>query len=469
MPTEIKLGVFPHQHAAITCQAPKLLLSGAAGSGKSFTLCVKALPHVIGHPGNLVGLFRKKLADLRITTLRTLLVGDGDMPPVLRRGMYTHQKVERLIHIQGGGDIYYTGFDEEERLASLNLGLALVDQAEEMDKDDFDAIDRRLRNTNAPYRQLCMACNPGPKSHFLYQEFLENIPTETDANGVRWRWRNGNATILTCTRDNPTLPADYHKRFEGMSEQAIRRYYLGEWVTFEGLVYDRFDRGIHVCHIEPDVGTRIVVGVDAGYTNPSVLGPFAVLPGNRIHQLEEFYETGLTEDELTKHAMEMNERLKPECFVVDPSAASLRASFRKAGLNVVQADNEVYAGIQRVQARLTPGPDNQPGLTVEPTCTNTIREYESYMWKDGAHGMKDEPLKADDHAMDATRYAIAYLDPIVPVSIFVIGAEEEKDPVTVMTERLVTAGAVLGGDRERNPEKPEDEDWLSVENDALFR
>jgi len=28
---------------------------------------------------------------------------------------------------------------------------------------------------------------------------------------------------------------------------------------------------------------------------------------------------------------------------------------------------------------------------------------------------------------------------------------------------------VLGGDRERNPEKPEDEDWLSVENDALFR
>ncbi len=40
-------------------------------------------------------------------------------------------------------------------------------------------------------------------------------------------------------------------------------------------------------------------------------------------------------------------------------------------------------------------------------CTNLIREIESYVWdpKSSEKGY-DEPLKKDDHAVDALRYAI---------------------------------------------------------------
>ena len=44
-------------------------------------------------------------------------------------------------------------------------------------------------------------------------------------------------------------------------------------------------------------------------------------------------------------------------------------------------------------------------MTVDPSCVNTINEFESYVWKEG----KDEPVKEWDHAMDATRYFAHWL------------------------------------------------------------
>jgi hypothetical protein len=34
---------------------------------------------------------------------------------------------------------------------------------------------------------------------------------------------------------------------------------------------------------------------------------------------------------------------------------------------------------------------------------------ESYVWKDGRDGVRDEPEKVNDHAMDALRYGVMYL------------------------------------------------------------
>src|SRR5574343_599291 len=50
--------------------------------------------------------------------------------------------------------------------------------------------------------------------------------------------------------------------------------------------------------------------------------------------------------------------------------------------------------------------DGLPRLTVNPDCKNTINEFESYIWKPN----KDEPVKENDHAMDAIRYGYLGLD-----------------------------------------------------------
>ena len=59
-------------------------------------------------------------------------------------------------------------------------------------------------------------------------------------------------------------------------------------------------------------------------------------------------------------------------------------------------------GITQVQGLLRVRDDGRPRLTVDPGCIDTINEFESYSWKPE----KDEPVKENDHAMDALRYKI---------------------------------------------------------------
>jgi hypothetical protein len=75
----------------------------------------------------------------------------------------------------------------------------------------------------------------------------------------------------------------------------------------------------------------------------------------------------------------------------------------------VRADNAVRAGIQTVTALLAPGPDGTRRLYVAPRCVHTIAEYGSYQYAtaaDGRHDPSEQPLKQNDHALDATRYAL---------------------------------------------------------------
>jgi hypothetical protein len=93
-----------------------------------------------------------------------------------------------------------------------------------------------------------------------------------------------------------------------------------------------------------------------------------------------------------------------ERAIVDPSAAGLRAALLAASIDTTEADNDVIAGINRVQDRLVIQGDGRPRLTVSPRCKNLIREFESYEWMPDKP--KDTPKKVNDHALDALRYAV---------------------------------------------------------------
>ena len=91
------------------------------------------------------------------------------------------------------------------------------------------------------------------------------------------------------------------------------------------------------------------------------------------------------------------------------------------------AKKTVSDGIQAVQSRLKAAGDGRPRLFLvrgalnerdseledakKPTCTE--EEVVGYVWavKPGtAGGLKEEPVKQDDHGMDAMRYMVAELD-----------------------------------------------------------
>ena len=102
---------------------------------------------------------------------------------------------------------------------------------------------------------------------------------------------------------------------------------------------------------------------------------------------------------------------------MQPSAAALRATMQQAGLVAVAGDNDVFGGITRVQKRLVLEPDGTPRLTVSPTCRHLIEELGVYEWMDG----RDKPRKVHDHACDALRYAVMYLDERRPIEVRLLG------------------------------------------------
>jgi phage terminase large subunit len=106
----------------------------------------------------------------------------------------------------------------------------------------------------------------------------------------------------------------------------------------------------------------------------------------------------------------MVERYQAEAVQVDPSAAGLIAEMESEGLPANAADNTVVDGIQGVKARLAIAGDGKPRLTMSNACANTIGEFESYAWRERSGNMLDEPEKINDHAMDALRYTLRYLD-----------------------------------------------------------
>ena len=118
--TELKVQLLPKQLLFMEDMHTRhLLYSGAFAAAKSRALCWKLFVRA-SRKGAVEFLCRKTLVSLKKSTLKTLLEPDGDLPPVLEPGTYTHNKSEGIIRINGGGQIMYFGLDDPNKLGSVN-------------------------------------------------------------------------------------------------------------------------------------------------------------------------------------------------------------------------------------------------------------------------------------------------------------------------------------------------------------
>ena len=387
-----RVQVFPAQQKFLLAREPEVLYSGAFGAGKSRAGCYKLLNHAL-IPGNLVGLCRKKHTTLRQTTLRTLLRPEGNLPPVLMPGTYTHNKSEQLISIHGGGEIYHFGFDEALRIGSLNLGAIFIDEGIELDEEEYIMLLGRNRNLADPNRQVFTTTNPGAPSHFLFGRFLTPKALKDPRRRV----------IHTTSLDNIFLPADYLRTLKSFTGAAYRRYVLGDWVAFEGAVYPMFELARHVKKLKRAEWGEVVLGVDWGFEHPSAIVALARFGTDTIYVLEEIYERHLTPEKMRQRVLYMLARLPVHMVACDPSRPDMIEYLQEAGIPAMGADNTVLAGIAGIQIRL-----NTDTLVLSPEVPNLIKEMQSYTWMEKT--AKEQPKKIMDDAVDALRYGVMAWD-----------------------------------------------------------
>lgn len=390
---KVELKLLPKQRKFLESTKKEVMYSGGFGGGKSRSLCIKAAMEA-SKKGNIVLLIRKTLVSLRKSTLRSLLDEDDKIPPVLPIGTYTFNKSAGEIKLNNGGTIIICGMDNPTRLRSINAGCVIIDEAIELNEEEYNTLFSRLR-LNVGSRQIVMATNPGPQSHFLYKRFfLENNPNREVINAP--------------THENFLLPQDYlDSLLDSYKDNDLlyRKYVLGQWVTAERSVYPTFNREIHVKNIKYE-SDRYYLGLDFGFTNATAM-VLAQVAGSKVVFLEEVYKTKLLQSEIMQHLHDFNNRYKGLTVIYDPSAASLGAQIQHEGINCVKANNEVVLGISRFNTKLAVREDtNEPDLYVNPNCINFIREIENYQYdKSGS----EKPVKVNDHLCDSAKYILNHL------------------------------------------------------------
>jgi phage terminase large subunit len=232
--------------------------------------------------------------------------------------------------------------------------------------------------------------------------------------------------------DNPYIPKEeIDQAKKELTEDTFAQEYLADFRKFTGLVYKEFQREVHV--IEPfniPEGWQVFRGFDFGSTNPTVIVWIAVDGDDNWFIVSEHYATGGTID---YHAGICNSNPFSKRVAQtygDPSGAQWISEFAQRGIYITSANKEVGTsfnswvrfGIEKVAEKLKaiPGKNtasisryNQTGecgLYVFSNCINTIREFETYRWKEKGVSQAqdlnepDVPEKANDHAMDALRY-----------------------------------------------------------------
>ncbi len=384
----------PWQREAWRDKSPVLLLTGSAGGGKSRLAAEIIHGFCLHYPGT-TALALRKAREFATRSVMPFLWQSVIGGP--RSGVRLNLS-SMTFHYPNGSTLYIGGMKDESQRESIRsiggaggLDVAWMEEASAFTRVDFDELSGRLRGTAAPRRQLILTTNPGGSRHWIYIDLINN---------------HGATVHYSKAADNAHNPADYLARLSEMRGVQYQRLVLGKWVQAEGAVYDTFDLSYHVVDRPDAEMQRWILAIDEGYTNPAVILLIGIDSDGRAHVAREYYERGKLQATVVSQAQAWAERYRCAHAAVDQAAAGLIADLRNNGVNAFGVKGRILDGIQNVQNALAAQTDGRPRLTVAPTCYNTIAEFESYVWHASAAGTRDEPVKENDHAMDALRYGL---------------------------------------------------------------
>jgi len=368
----------------------ELIIYGGAGAGKSYAVAqkmiAKALKHKDGPEPRRILVVRKYGPSLKLTCWK--LVNDL----LQRYGVpYKDNKTGLTIKI-GMSELIFmpvvnTTEEAADRLKSLtDITDIWIEEATELSFDEYHQIRLRLRGEELEqgYRQVVLTFNPIDQNHWVHSHFFEG--------------NRGEKQKYTY-KDNEFIDNDYAFELEDLKnidEVLYQVYTLGNWGVFGAIIFTRYE--IEEFDYPLDWYDEILAGCDFGYEHPFawlLIG----LKENHAYIIDEIYKRKL----ITSEIIELIEEKQKEhrglpatfCDSAEPDRITEMAN---AGLQVYPAQKNVADGINAVKGY---------HLHIHPRCLNALKEIRGYQRKKDRQGnVLEEPVKANNHAMDALRYGL---------------------------------------------------------------
>jgi phage terminase large subunit len=358
--------------------APIVVNVGGARSSKSYSILQLIIRHFIGEEHKEILIARKTLPALRLTAYKVFVELLTDY------GYYskcTHNKTNLTIKYKTN-TINFLSVDDPIKIRSAEFNYVFLEEANEFTYLDFMTLWMRMSaptQDDQPNR-MYLALNPSEEFSWINQKLIH--------------WDNVQV-IRSTYLDNPFLSEVYKKTLEDLKEldpELYQIYALGEYATLSNVIYQNYtiDRAI------PRKFHDIYYGLDFGFNYPAAL----IRIGNYDKELyisEIIHETHLTNPELIELMAERQVNKKLPIYADSAEPKSIEDIYR-AGYNIHPANKQVMDGIKSVKTYK---------MHVHHESANLIKEIRTYKWKQDKNGNNlDEPVKFNDHCMDAIRYAI---------------------------------------------------------------
>lgn len=206
--------------------------------------------------------------------------------------------------------------------------------------------------------------------------------------------------FITDHRHNPFLSEEEHESIESISDPDMWKVYArGLTGKIKGLVFGHF----RPVQSPPETYDRIIWGIDYGYTNDPTAIVKIWCAGRQRYVQELSYTPGISDEQILGIVHGAGwQHPQPIYSEADPNMIN---QLRIKGLPVVPAikgPGSVAAGISKVKEHEC---FYLPGENME-------MELKNYKWvmstdlRTGKEVMTNQPVDADNHLCDATRYAI---------------------------------------------------------------
>lgn len=308
-----------------------------------------------------------------------------------------------IVYRPTGSQIMFSGLDDVEKLKSIE-GVSSIwcEEATELNQEDFEQLDLRLRGDTGSLKQIILTLNPISEQHWIKRVFFDD-PID------------GCFTLKTTFLDNAFIDFEYKMVMEN-KKKTNPRYYniyaLGNWGTAEGLIFNNVQ---HRLIREDEVkGLEYVQGLDFGYTNdPSAFNQTYVdMKNKRIYVFDGFYQKGMSNAEI---AHGIKDQLGHKHRTTADSSEPKSIDYIKGkGVNIkgaLKGADSINMGLDFLL---------EFEIIVNAHLVEFMTEFNNYAWaKDKDGKALNKPCDDFNHFIDSLRYAVEHLTKgkVQPISI----------------------------------------------------
>lgn len=359
----------------LSCTTRVLVHQGGTRSSKTYSIAqaiaVLFIYYLSRGERKTITIARKRMPSLKSTAMKDVLEIFRDL------GIYDerfHNKTDHVYKI-GGVEIEFLSTDDPQKIRGRKRDILWLNEANEFSYEDF--LQFSLRTTE----KIIIDYNPSDEYHWIYDYVL----TRDDVTFIR-----------STFRDNPFLGAE--------TVREIMRLKDIDPVAWQ--VYGEGQRGASVATIFPNFEIvdempegQSIYGLDFGYNEPSAFVEVRVVE-DEVYLNLLFYQRKLTNSDIGRKVKDLIQGSWEPVYCDSANPDRVEELWRM-GLNVHPADKKPYsvkAGIDFMKRHK---------IHVTSSSEALIKELRHYKWlqdRDGA--IMDMPMKQNDHAIDAARYAI---------------------------------------------------------------